>query len=78
LVITELRITPGKAISDGRELVKAMRSLCPAQRIAIHTSDEGLLAAPVPVLRKPYSVEQLLRMLRKPVRRLGQPVKQEE
>ncbi len=67
LVLTEYRIEPGTRIRDGRELANAIRAADPSQRIAIHTDDEGLLAAPVVVLRKPYAIEQLLRALREPV-----------
>ena len=67
LVLTEYYIQPGTRIRDGRELVNAIRAADPSQRIAIHTDDEGLLAAPVVVLRKPYAIERLLRMLRQPV-----------
>lgn len=70
LVVTDLWITPGKNIRDGSDLVKAIRAAEPSQRMAIHTSDEGLLAAPVAVLRKPYAIERLLRLLRLPVRPL--------
>jgi CheY-like chemotaxis protein len=67
LVLTEYHIEPGTRIRDGRELVNAIRAADPSQRIAIHTDDEGLLAAPVVVLRKPYAIERLLRVLREPV-----------
>jgi len=67
LVVTELRIAPGRSLKDGMELVKAIRTANPSQRTAIHTGEEGLLAAPVPVLRKPYAMEQLLRVLRPPL-----------
>jgi CheY-like chemotaxis protein len=67
LVLTEHHIEPGTRIRDGRELVNAIRAADPSQRIAIHTDDEGLLAAPVVVLRKRYAIERLLRMLRQPV-----------
>jgi DNA-binding NtrC family response regulator len=63
LVVTEFRVTPGEKIRDGMELMKAIRATSGSQRIAIHTSDEGLLASPVPVLLSPHSIEQLLRML---------------
>ena len=49
LVLTELWITPGKNIRSGLELAKAIRSGSASQRIAVHTSENGLLAAPVPV-----------------------------
>jgi len=67
LVLTEYHIKSGTRIRDGRELVNAIRAADPSQRIAIHTDDEGLLAAPVVVLRKPCAIEQLLRVLREPV-----------
>ena len=71
LVLTELWITPGKNIRSGLELAKAIRAISPLQEIAIHTYDRGLLAAPVPVFRKPCRIEQLLQMLRAPVRPLS-------
>ena len=70
LVLTELWITPGKNIRSGLELAKAIRAIRPSQQIAIHTYDRGLLAAPVVVLRKPYVIEHLVRMLRRRVRPL--------
>ena len=47
--------------------MKAIRAASPSQRIAIHTSDKGLSAASVTVLRKPCRIERLLQMLRLPV-----------
>ena len=67
LVLTEYHLEPGTMIRDVRELVNAIRAADPSQRIAIHTDDEGLLASPVVVLRKPYAIERLLRVLRQPV-----------
>ncbi len=75
MVLTEYDIAPGKRIRDATELMKEIRAAKPSQLMAIQTSDEGLLAAPVPVLRKPYAIERLLRMLRLPVLPLGQPPK---
>ena len=70
LVLTELWITPGKNIRSGLELAKAIRAISPSQQIAIHTCDQGLLAAPVPVFHKPCRIEHLLQMLRAPIRPL--------
>jgi DNA-binding NtrC family response regulator len=78
LLVTELWITPGERIGDGKELVKAIRAASPSQRIAIHTSDKGLSAASVRVLRKPCRIERLFQMLRLPVQPLGLSTRQEE
>lgn len=66
-----------KNIRSGLELAKAIRSASASQRIAIHTSDKGLLAAPVPVLCKPCRVERLLQMLRLSYRPLRAPTEEE-
>jgi CheY-like chemotaxis protein len=78
LVLTELWITPGRNIRSGLELAKEIRSASPSQRIAIHTSEKGLAAASVTVLRKPCRIEQLLQMLRLPVQPLGVSTRQEK
>ncbi len=67
-VLTDLRM-PGNRIKDGMELVAAIRQLDPLQSIIMHTNEEGL-EAPCPVILKPYSLEKLLRLLRKPVQPL--------
>jgi CheY-like chemotaxis protein len=71
LVLTELWITPGRNIRSGLELAETICAISPSQQIAIHTYDLGLLAAPVPIFRKPCKIEQLLQMLRAPVRPLS-------
>ena len=58
---------PGKKIRHTMELVKAIHGVNPAQRIAIHTSDERLQAGSFLVLHKPYSIDRLVRALRLPV-----------
>ena len=67
LVLTEYRIEPGTRIRDGRELANAIRAADPSQRIALHTGDEGLLAATFPVLHKPCRIERVVYLLREPV-----------
>lgn len=67
MLVTEYHIKPGKRIRNVSELVKTIRAANPSQRIAIHTYDQELLAVSVPVMRKPYAIGQLLRLLRLPV-----------
>jgi CheY-like chemotaxis protein len=67
-VLTDFRM-PGNQIRNGMELIAAIRQLDPLQPIIMHTSEEGL-QAPCPVLLKPYGLERLLRLLRKPVQPL--------
>ena len=67
MVLTEYHIMPGKRMRHTMELVKAIHAANPAQRIAIHTSDERLQADSLLVLRKPYPIDRLIRALRLPV-----------
>lgn len=67
-VLTDYRM-PGDHIRNGMELVAAIRKIDPLQPIIMHTSEEGL-HAPCPVILKPYSLERLLRLLRKSVQPL--------
>jgi CheY-like chemotaxis protein len=66
IVLAEYQIT-GRKIGHTMELVKAIHAANPAQRIAIHTSDERLQAGSLLVLRKPYPIDRLIRALRLPV-----------
>jgi|ERR1035437_1674698 DNA-binding NtrC family response regulator len=67
MVLTEYDIAPGKRMRDATELMKAIHAANPAQRIAIHTSDERLQAGSLLALRKPYPIDRLIRALRLPV-----------
>jgi DNA-binding NtrC family response regulator len=74
LVLTDFRFFPGTQIKDGVELVTAIHSINPAQRMAIMTawSEEARGKLPqalrfLPLLEKPFRFEQVLRLLREPV-----------
>ena len=74
LVLTDYRFIPGVKIKDGVQLVTAIHEINPHQRMAMMTADpkeagEKLPRAlwHLPVLPKPFRVEQLLRLLRQPV-----------
>jgi len=65
---------PGVKIKDGAQLLTAIHGINPLQRMAIMTADpeEAMRKLPeplwgLPVLRKPFKVEQVLRLLRHPV-----------
>jgi CheY-like chemotaxis protein len=74
LVLTDYRFFPGTKIRDGAQLAAAIREINPLQRMAIMTADpkDARRSLPqslkyIPVLRKPFRIEQLLRLLRQPV-----------
>lgn len=69
-VLSDYLFIPSTRVQNGLQLVREIRAINPKQRIAIHTSEEGL-QAPVPVLHKPYRIENLLRLLREPSRSLA-------
>lgn len=71
-VLSDYLFIPSRRIRNGLDLVREIRAIKPDQRIAIHTSAEDL-RAPVPVLRKPYPIGKLLRLLREPVMSLALP-----
>jgi CheY-like chemotaxis protein len=71
-VLTDYLFIPSTRVQNGLHLVRKICAINPKQRMAIHTSEKGLLA-PVPVLQKPYPIENLLRLLRKPVLRIAGP-----
>lgn len=75
LVLTGYHIKMGKRIEDAKQLMKAIRDASPSQRMALHTNDMGLLATPVPVMRRPCRIDHLLRILRQPVLPLSAPSK---
>lgn len=73
-VLTDFRIVPGVKIKDGVELMIAIHRINPLQQMAIMTVDskESRAKLPqalrhLPVLQKPFRLEQLLRLLREPV-----------
>ena len=66
MVLAEYQIR-GKKIGYTMELMKAIHAANPAQRIAIHTSDERFQAGSLLVLRKPCGIDRLVRALRLPV-----------
>jgi DNA-binding response OmpR family regulator len=76
-VLSDYRFIPGTTIKDGVQLVTAIREVNPSQRMAIMTAEpeEARKKLPnplwlLPVLRKPFKVEQVLRLLRDRVRSL--------
>ena len=73
LVLSDYRFIPGTKIKDGVQLVTAIHEVNPSQKMAIMTAEpeeerEKLPNAlwRLPVLRKPFKVDQLLRLLRGP------------
>ena len=72
-VLSDLYFFRGERIRDGLDLVKAIGAVRPEQPIAIHTS-ESRIDAPCAVLRKPYTLGALLKLVRKPQSKLeGDP-----
>jgi CheY-like chemotaxis protein len=74
LVLTDYRFFPGTKIRDGSQLAAAIHSINPLQTMAIMTADpqDARSNLPkalqhLPVLRKPFRIEQVLRLLRQPV-----------
>ncbi len=67
-VVTDYRM-PGSKIKNGIELVVAIKKIDPTQPIFLQASEEGL-QAPCPVIVKPYRLERLLKLFRKPVQPL--------
>ena len=74
LVLTDCRFFPGTKIRDGAQLAAAIHGVNPLQTMAMMTADpkEARRKLPqalqhLPVLRKPFRIEQLLRLLRQPI-----------
>jgi CheY-like chemotaxis protein len=74
LVLTDCRFFPGTKIRDGAQLAAAIHGINPLQTMAIMIADpqDARRNLPnalrrLPILRKPFRVEQVLRMLRQPV-----------
>jgi DNA-binding NtrC family response regulator len=73
-VLSDYRFIPGPEIKNGVELVTAIHAINPSQRMAIMTAwhDEVRERLPqalryLPVLRKPFKLDEVLRLLRAPV-----------
>jgi DNA-binding NtrC family response regulator len=73
-VLADYRFIPGVRIKDCMELVTAIHRIDPFQQMAIMTAEvnevrRNLATAlrNLPVLRKPFQIEQLLGLLRQPV-----------
>jgi hypothetical protein len=73
-VLADYRFLPGVKIKDCTELVTAIYLINPFQQMAIMTVDPQdarrnlpRVLRGLPILRKPFRLEQLLRLLRQPV-----------
>ena len=73
-MLSDYRFIPGMKIKDGVQLVTAIREINPLQRMAMMTAEPKEARGKLPnalrdlqVLRKPFNLEQLLRLLQKPV-----------
>jgi|SRR5271166_1565446 len=73
-VLSDYRFIPGMKIKDGVQLVTAIREINPLQRMAMMTAGPKEARGKLPnalrdlqVLRKPFKLGQLLRLLREPV-----------
>jgi DNA-binding NtrC family response regulator len=73
-VLSDYRFVPGAKIKNGVQLVTAIHEINPHQRMAMMTADpkevrEKLPKALryLPLLRKPFKIEQVLRLLWQPV-----------
>jgi CheY-like chemotaxis protein len=73
-VLTDCRFFPGTKIRDGAQLAAVIHGINPLQAMAIMTADpqDARRNLPkalqhFPVLRKPFRIEQVLRLLRQPV-----------
>jgi DNA-binding NtrC family response regulator len=74
LVLTDYRFFPDIKIKDGAQLVAAIQGINPLQQMAMMTSDPQGARRNLPkalrhllILRKPFKIEQVLRLLRQPV-----------
>jgi len=73
-VLSDYRFVPDAKIKDGVQLLTAIHLINPFQQMAMMTADpkDARRKLPqalrgIPVLRKPFRVEQVLRLLRQPV-----------
>ena len=73
-MLGDYRFIPGVKIKDAVQLLTAIQLINPFQQMAVMTaeSNEARRNLPealrhLPVLRKPFTLEQVLRLLRQPV-----------
>jgi len=73
-VLTDYRFFPGTNIKDAVQLLTAIQLINPFQQMAVMTAEANearrnlpLTLRYLPVLRKPFKLEQVLRLLREPV-----------
>lgn len=73
-MLSDYHFMPGAKIKDGVQLVTAIHEINPLQRMAMMTAEPKEARGKLPnalrdlqVLRKPFNLEQLLRLLQKPV-----------
>jgi DNA-binding NtrC family response regulator len=74
LVLTDYLFFPDARIENGAQLMTAIHGMNPLQQMAMMTSDPQAARRNLPkalrgllILRKPFRIEQLLRLLRQPV-----------
>jgi len=74
LVLSDFKFIPGPGIKDGAQLLAAIHGINPRQQMAIMTADPREARKKLPqalqhlkVLKKPFTLEQVLRLLRQPV-----------
>jgi DNA-binding NtrC family response regulator len=74
LVLTDFLFLPDARIENGAQLVTAIHGLNPLQQMAMMTSDPTAARRNLPkalrglpILRKPFRIEQVLRLLRQAV-----------
>jgi DNA-binding NtrC family response regulator len=74
LVLTDYLFFPDGRIENGAQLVTAIHGITSLQRLAMMTSDPQAARRnlqqelrSLPILRKPFRIEQVLRLLRQPV-----------
>jgi CheY-like chemotaxis protein len=74
LVLSDYQFIPGQKIKDGVQLLTAIHGINPLQQMAMMTADpneaqeklpQGLRH--LPILRKPFRIKQVIRLLRQPV-----------
>jgi DNA-binding response OmpR family regulator len=74
LVLSDYKFIPGQTIKNGAQLLTAIHAINALQQMALMTSDphgaQGKLPKVLrglPILRKPFRLEEVLRLLRQPV-----------
>jgi CheY-like chemotaxis protein len=74
LVLTDFLFFPDARIENGAQLVIAIHGINSLQTVAMMTSDPQAarrnlpkVLRSLPILRKPFEIEQVLRLLRQPV-----------